>query len=100
MGVFPAVQGKGWQSDAGRRWEVLEATGGGAGLQDLLFRAGQPFPSHQRLHNWKARNSIPGAWTGAILWALACSGVDPMSLLEDLQPNTAPQDDTDEQDAA
>ena len=31
MGVFPAVQGKGWQSDAGRRWEVLEATGGTGG---------------------------------------------------------------------
>lgn len=31
MGVFPAVQGKGWQSDAGRRWEVLEATGGAGG---------------------------------------------------------------------
>lgn len=31
MGVFPAVQGKGWQSDAGRQWEVLEATGGAGG---------------------------------------------------------------------
>lgn len=53
MGVFPAVQGKGWQSDAGRRWEVQEATGGTGGdgrcwrrLCAHLGGRGQPRPHH------------------------------------------------------
>lgn len=47
MGVFPAVQGKGWQSDPGRRWEVLEAAvrpPGGRG-QPCRLHVAAPRPS-------------------------------------------------------
>lgn len=64
--------------------KVLKKAGGAARLQDTLWRAGQPFPSHQRIRNWKVRGSIPGSWAGAILWAMACKGVNPLSLLEDV----------------
>lgn len=63
--------------------KVLTKAGGAARLQDLLWRAGQPFPSHQRLHNWKVRGTIPGAWAGAVIWALACHGVNPLDLLDE-----------------
>jgi hypothetical protein len=63
--------------------KVLEYAGGSSRLQETLYRAGQPYPSDQRLSNWKARGSIPGAWAGAIIWALACKGVNPLKLLDD-----------------
>lgn len=64
-------------------YKVLEAAGGAARLQETLFRTGQPYPSHQTLANWKARNAVPGAWAGAVIYALACKGVNPMRLLSD-----------------
>ena len=62
---------------------VLNAAGGAAKLQELLYRSGQPYPSHVRIAMWKARNSIPGSWAGALIYALACKGVNPISLLVD-----------------
>lgn len=66
--------------------KVLEQSEGAARLQDLLYRAGQPYPSHQRIHNWKIRGAVPGAWVGAIIWALACKGVNPIKLLGETRP--------------
>ena len=63
--------------------KVLKKAGGAAKLQETLVRAGQPYPSHPRMCNWVRRNSIPAAWTGAIIWALACKGVNPLHLLDD-----------------
>ena len=62
---------------------VLSASGGAVGLQQKLWQAYQPFPSLQRISMWRARNSIPGPWVGAILWALAAQGVNPLALLKD-----------------
>lgn len=63
--------------------KVLEKAGGAARLQETLYRSGQPYPSHQTLANWKARGMIPGWWVGAIVWALACKGVNPLTLIEE-----------------
>jgi hypothetical protein len=63
--------------------KVLELAGGAANLQKLMYRAGQPFPSFQTLTNWQARNSIPGWWAGAIIYTLACKGINPVKLLSD-----------------
>lgn len=61
--------------------KVLDEAGGAAKLQELLYRAGQPYPSLPRISMWKARNSIPGWWAGAIIYAFACKKVNPLRLL-------------------
>jgi hypothetical protein len=63
--------------------KVIEAAGGAARLQTLMIRAHQPYPDHQRIGNWKRRGQIPGSWVGAVMWALACKGVNPIDLLSD-----------------
>jgi hypothetical protein len=63
--------------------KVIELAGGAARLQDLMIRAGQPYPDHQRINNWKNRGAVPGSWVGAVIWALACKGVNPIKLLSD-----------------
>jgi hypothetical protein len=63
--------------------KVLELAGGPAGLQKLMYRAGQPFPSFQQIANWQTRNSIPGWWIGAIIYTLACKRINPLKLLTD-----------------
>lgn len=76
--------------------KVWKQAGGAVGIQNALFRSGQDFPSRERIFKWKARNSIPGSWAGAVIYALAAKGVNPLSLLSDA--DTANQDEG--QDAA
>lgn len=66
--------------------KVLELAGGPANLQRLMYRAGQPFPSFQTMTNWQARDSLPGWWAGAIIYTLACKGINPLKLLRETQP--------------
>lgn len=76
--------------------KVLEHTGGPTGLQDVLFRAGQPFPTLQRINNWRVRQTLPHPWPGAIIWALACAGVNPLDLLDDASSVSSATNDTEE----
>lgn len=62
---------------------VMEAAKGPARLQQMLWRARQPFPSMQVMANWRFRGRIGGRWVAPIMWAFACRGTDPMKLFAD-----------------
>lgn len=64
---------------------VFLASGGPAGLRDMLIRAGQPTPiDAASIGNWSSRGRLPGRWAGAVLFALHDQAqVDPLDLIDE-----------------
>lgn len=64
---------------------VFKLIKGGPGrLRRLLIKHEQPAPSTNTISKWKRRNAIPSLWVGAVMWACAREGIDPLICLEDV----------------
>lgn len=57
--------------------------GGPADLALMLLKSAGEAPHNDTIAKWKRTNRIPGNWIGAVLWACACFGIDPLDLLVD-----------------
>jgi hypothetical protein len=69
--------------------KVLKRAGGAQALRDILRKHDQPVPKSSTISMWRARGSIAGQWSGAVVFALSCEGCDPLKLLADApEPGT------------
>lgn len=65
---------------------VCELVGGSPNdLILALLKSGQPAPEYDTIRKWIKRGVIPSYWVGAVIWACACHGIDPLKLIVDQQ---------------
>jgi hypothetical protein len=53
-------------------------------IRNAFIACGEPAPSIVAICLWKLRRSIPGHWAGSLLYTLACHGINPLDILDDL----------------
>ena len=63
---------------------VLDRINGGpADLALMLVKSDGEAPPSDTIAKWKRTNTIPGSWVGAVIYACANYGIDPIDLLVD-----------------